>query len=239
MFIPKERVFAGELLGRTKRHSLVSWLLWHHIIGWLAKAELSLGLALALTEVMSLKENPATIEQLVDLAVDVQTSRTCLTAAELDPEMTVSGHTLPGQAHLASAAINIFKTRQRMSETLRTLPGSSLINAPADTDIADPAMAAEMEEAFGGGGYTALQRAALLQLTWDQVASALDGRESAFELHASGGMPAWRARLRAWFENYAELADGVQHLLGVELPPMDLDYFQIVPDERPRAVTPP
>ena len=38
-------------------------------------------------------------------------------------------------------------------------------------------------------------RAALLQMAWDHVASALDGRESAFELHASGGVPAWRGRL--------------------------------------------
>ena len=125
------------------------------------------------------------------------------------------------------------------AETLRSLPGSSLINAPADTDFADPVMAAELEEAFGGGGYTALQRAALLQLTWDQVGSALDGRESAFELHASGGMTAWRARLRAWFGGYSELANGVQQFLGVDLPRMDLDYMQNVPNERPRAVTPP
>ena len=40
---------------------------------------------------------------------------------------------------------------------------------------------------FGGGGYTALQRSAILQLAWDQVASGLDGREAAFELYASGG----------------------------------------------------
>ena len=239
VFIPRERVFAGELMGRTKRHSLVCWLLWHHNIGWLAKAELSLGLALALTEVMGLKENPATIEQLVDLTVDVQTSRTCLTASELEPEMTVCGYAVPGQVHLASAAINIFKTRQRVTETLRGLPGSSLVNAPADTDFSDSVMAAELEEAFGGGGYSALQRSALLQLTWDQVASALDGRESAFELHASGGLTAWRARLRAWFDSYSELANGVQHLLTVDLPDMDLDYLREVPNERPRTVTPP
>ena len=239
VFIPRERVFAGELMDRVKRHSLVCWLLWHHNIGWLAKAELSLGLGLALTEVMGLKENSATIEQLVDLTVDVQTSRTCLTAAELEPEMTAGGYAVPGQIHLAAAAINIFKTRQRVSETLRSLPGSSLVNAPADTDFADPEMAAELEEAFGGGGFTALQRAALLQLTWDQVASSLDGRESAFELHASGGLTAWRARLRAWFAGYDELANGVHQFLGVDLPPLDPDYFRNVPNERPRTVTPP
>ena len=239
VFIPRERVFTGELTDRTKRHSLVSWMLWHHNHGWLAKAELTLGVALALSEVMGLKDNPNTIEQLVDLAVDVQTSRTCLTAAELEPEMTAEGYAMPGQIHLAAAAINIFKSRQRMSEILRSLPGSSLVNAPADTDFADPVMASELEDAFGGGGYTALQRAGLLQLAWDQVASGLDGRESVFELHASGGLNAWRARLRVWFQDYDKLANGVRQLLGEDLPPMDLSGLQNVPNERPRQVTPP
>jgi 4-hydroxyphenylacetate 3-monooxygenase len=63
-------------------------------------------------------------------------------------------------------------------------------------------MAAALEETFGGGGYTAAQRAALLQLAADHVSSALDGRESAFELHASGGVPVWRGRLRRSFASY-------------------------------------
>ena len=100
-------------------------------------------------------------------------------------------------------------------------------------------MASELEDAFGGGGYTALQRAGLLQLAWDQVASGLDGRESVFELHASGGLNAWRARLRVWFQDYDKLANGVRQLLGEDLPPMDLSSLQNVPNERPRQVTPP
>ena len=81
----------------------------------------------------------------------------------------------------------MLKARPRMSEMLRIVPGSSLVVAPTDRDLAAPEMAAGLEESFGGGGYTALQRAALLQMAWDHVSSALDGRESAFELHANGG----------------------------------------------------
>ena len=229
VFVPRSRVFTGEFLNQSRRHSLISWLLWHHSYGWLAKAELTLAIALALAEVMGLREHPQTVEQLVELTVNVQTSRTCMVAAELEPETTVGGHALPNQLHVAAAGINTLRVRQRMGEILRGLPGSSLVNAPADSDFADPAMAAGLEDAFGGGGFTAMQRAALLQLAWDQVSSGLDGREAVFELHASGGLGAWRRRLSAWFEDYSELANGVQQFVQVDLPPLDLSGLQDIP----------
>ena len=229
VFIPRSQVFTGETIDRNRRHSLVGWLLWHHSYGWLAKAELTLAIALALAEVMGLKHNPQTVEQLTELTVNIQTTRSCLAAAELAPEATVSGYALPNQLHVASSGINTLRVRQRMGEILRGLPGSSLVNAPADSDFADPVMAAELEDAFGGGGYTALQRAALLQLAWDQVASGLDGREAAFELHASGGLEAWRSQVAAWFPDYNRLANGVQSFLDVDLPPIDLSSLQNAP----------
>ena len=59
-----------------------------------------------------------------------------------------------------------------------------------------------------------------------EVSSGLDGRESAFELHASGGQEVWRRRLWVWFERCNELANGVQQLLEVTAPPIDLTKFQ-------------
>src|SRR5262244_4097975 len=108
-----------------------------------------------------------------------------------------------------------------MAEILRIVPGSSLVVCPSDTDLVAPELAAGLEDAFGGGGYTALQRSALLQMAWDHVSSALDGRESAFELHASGGVPAWRGRLRRVFPSYNELANAV--LCAIDHPMPDID----------------
>lgn len=239
VFIPRQRVFRAEPIFSTHRQSLPCWLFWHQLYGWLAKAEFTLGLALALTDCMGLQQDTTTVERLVNLVVDVQTSRSCITAAASEPEMTVGGYAMPGQLHVAAASINCLQTRQRMSETLRSLPGSSLLNAPSDTDLAHPEMAADLEEAFGGGGYSALQRAALLQLTWDHVASGLDGRESAFELHANGGVQAWRNRMQAWFDSYNELANGVHQALSVDMPPVDLHSLQQRPLTERRPVTPP
>jgi aromatic ring hydroxylase len=235
VFIPWEHVF---LLGESPE-PVVRWLIWHHLYGWLSKAEFTLGLALALTHAMGLIKHDQTIEHLVDLAIEVQTVRSCLVATERDPRFTAEGYCVPNHAHLAVGGIAILKARQRMAEILRIVPGSSLVVAPSDWDLDAPEVAAGLAESFGGGGYTALQRSALLQMAWDHVSSALDGRESAFELHASGGIPAWRGRLRRNFERYNELANAVVRRLDLPMPEIDLNSIREVPWAPRRTVTAP
>ncbi len=225
VFIPWERVFLVE----PSPEPIATWLLWHHLYGWLAKAEFTLGLALALAHAMGLKEHEQTVDYLVDLVVEVQTVRSCLTAAERDPSFTAAGYCVANHNHLMPGGLSILKARQRISEILRIVPGSSLVVAPSDGDLADPAIAAGLEECFGGGGYTATQRAALLQLAADHVSSALDGRELSFELHASGGVPAWRGRLRRGFPSYNELANAVLGALDLAMPEIDLGAIPAAP----------
>ena len=116
-----------------------------------------------------------------------------------------------------------------MSEILRIIPGSSLVVAPTDNDLPMPELAAGLEETFGGGTWSARQRAALLRLAWDHVSSALDGRESAFELHASGGMPGWRAWLRRSFRDYNSLANAVLKAIDIPMPEIDVASIGIAP----------
>jgi len=235
VLVPWERVFLMDV----SPEPMASWLFWHQLYCWLSKAEFTLGLALACADAMGLTEHEATIEYLVDLIVDVQTVRTCQTAAELDPELTPEGLSIPGKGHVAAGTIAIQKARQRMAEILRILPGSSLVVAPSDKDLAAPEVGAGLEESFAGGGYTALQRSALLQLASDHVSSALDARESAFELHANGGIPAWRGRLRRYFDRYNDLANGVLRALSLDMPEIDLDKIRAIPLTPRRPVTPP
>jgi 4-hydroxyphenylacetate 3-monooxygenase len=233
VFVPWERVFFVD----PSPEAIPRWLRWHHLYNWLSKTEFTLGLALALTHAMGLKEHEQTIEYLVDLIVEVQIVRSCLTAAERDPEFTPAGYCYPNHAHLAAGGIALFKSRQRISEILRILPGSSLVVAPTDRDLAAPELAAGLEVSFGGGGYTALQRSALLQLAWDHVSSALDAREATFEAHASGGMPNWRSWLRRSFKSYNELANAVLGALDLPMPEIDLSSIPVAPPamRRPAA----
>lgn len=239
VFVPFERVFTAESPlgagpgGSGKSTNLVGWLLWHQHHGWLAKLEFSLGLALASLEVMGARNNPVAVNQVIDMLIEVQTARSCMTAAECEPDITDGGFLLPGQTHLASASLHSFRIRQQVTETLRRLPGSSLVMSPAPGDFEDAAMAAGLEDALGGGGYSARQRAALMNLIWDNVSSGLDGRESTYEMHANGGVPAWRMRLRSAFKDYNALANGVLRTLDVEMPEIDISSIAAPP--RPTA----
>jgi aromatic ring hydroxylase len=234
VLVPWERVFLTE----ASPDPVAGWCFWHQLYAWLAKAEFTLGLALACAHAMGLKDHEPTIEYLMDLVVDVQTVRSCQTAAELDPDRSVEGYCMPGRVHVAAGSIAMQKARQRMSEILRLVPGSSLVVAPSDKDLTSPEIGPGLEESFGGGGYTALQRAALLQLAADHVSSALDGRESAFELHANGGVVAWRARLRRAFPDYNALANGVLQALSVDMPEIDLSSLRAMALPARRPVTP-
>jgi 4-hydroxyphenylacetate 3-monooxygenase len=232
--VPWERMFLVD----PSPDRLALWLFWHQLYCWLSKAEFTLGLALACTHAMGLMSHDATIEYLLDLITDVQTVRSCQVAAERDPQFTPAGYCYPNQCHLSAGSIAMLKARPRMSEMLRIVPGSSLVVAPTDADLAAPEVAAGLEESFAGGGYTALQRSALLQLAWDHVSSALDARESAFELHANGGLSAWRGRMRRGFESYNELANGVLRQLSVPMPKIDLSSIPAAPMAPRRPVQP-
>ncbi len=234
VLIPWERVFLTE----PSPEAVARWLFWHQLYCWLSKGEFTLGIALACTHAMGLIAHDATVDYLIDLINDVQTVRSCLVAAELDPDFTSDGFCAPNLMHLSAGSLAMLKARPHMGEIMRTLPGSSLVNAPSDLDLADPELAAGLEESFTGGGYTALQRSALLQMAWDHAGSALDHRESVYELHSNGGAPTWRNRLRRSFNRYDELANGVLRQLGLPMPHVDLSAIRNAPMVTRRPVTP-
>ena len=232
VLISWDRLFLTE----PTSEPVARWLYWHQLYCWLAKAEFTLGLALACSHAMGLTTHDVTIDYLTDLTVDVQTVRSCQRAAELDPTFTPDGFCSPNHLHLSAASIAMLKARPRMQDIMRSLPGSSLVVAPSDYDLADPALSTGLESAFGGGGYTATQRSALLQMAWDHVGSALDHRESVYELHANGGIQAWRGRLRRRFPDYNDLANAVTRQLPLAMPNIDLSSIPAAPMQQQRPV---
>jgi 4-hydroxyphenylacetate 3-monooxygenase len=234
VFVPNNRLFFLD----ANVDPIARWLFWHQLYCWVSKGDFALGLGLALADAMGLVQQAPTVEMLVDMIVDVQTVRSCITAAELDPSFTPEGYCYANHTHISVGSIAMLKARQRLTETLRILPGSSMIVAPSDTDLASAEVGPGLQTSFGGGGYSALQRAALLQMAWDHVGSSLDGRESVYELHSNGGIPVWRARLRRSFDRYNELANAVLKEIEIEMPRIDVGSIPAAPIAPRRVVAP-
>ncbi len=87
VLIPWERVFFVD----PSPEAIPRWLRWHHLYGWLAKAEFTLGLALALTHAMGLSEHEQTIDYLIDLVITVQTVRSSLDRGRARPRVHPGG----------------------------------------------------------------------------------------------------------------------------------------------------
>jgi aromatic ring hydroxylase len=234
VFVPWERIFLVDF----PPEPIATWLFWHQLYCWLAKAEFTLGLAGACIQAMALTAHDPALEGLVDLVTEVQTVRSCQIAAEFDPVFTAAGYCYPNHLHVAAGSIALLKARQRMNEILCNMPGSSLVVAPSDRDLEHPELAAGLEAAFGGGGWTAKQRSALLQMIWDHVGSAHDTREATFELHANGGIASWRGRLRRGFADYDRLANAVLRQMPFPMPQVDLSAIKNAPLAPRRVITP-
>ena len=218
---------------------MARWLFWHQLYCWLSKAEFTLGLALACTHAMGLASHDATVEYLVDLITDVQTVRSCQTAAERDPEFTPEGYCSPNHApslrrqhrHAEGAAAH----GRDPAHLARLVAGRG-----ADRPRSRRARVGRRawRNRSPAAATPRRQRAALLQMAWDHVGSALDHRESVYELHANGGIPSWRGRLRRSFNRYEELANGVLQQLDLPMPKIDLQSIRNAPLVVRRPVNP-
>ncbi len=114
VFVPHDRLFLLD----ANVDPIARWLFWHQLYCWLSKGDFALGLGLALTDAMGLTQQPPTIEMLLDMITDVQTVRTCITAAELDPSFTAEGYCYPNHVHISVGSIAMLNARQRLTETL-------------------------------------------------------------------------------------------------------------------------
>jgi 4-hydroxyphenylacetate 3-monooxygenase len=216
VFVPWERVFALGPELRTP-FGVELWLLWHQTIGFLGRAEFTLGLALAIADAQETRDAPMTTERLIDLVTATQTLRSLLAASELEPETSKSGYARPHRVHLAPAALHGIRVRKELPEVLRLLCGSSALTAPTEVEL-EGELGPGFEASFGGGRYNVRQRAALFHAAWDHISSALEGREHSYELFGNGGVFVWRERLKRWFDRYDDLANRAVATLDLSMP---------------------
>jgi aromatic ring hydroxylase len=228
VFVPWDSVFVYRDVefANTYLNHHVTWLVLHHLARMVARAEFSIGLALATADSLGTSRNAGVIETIIDLVLYVSTLRSGLRAATLDAVTTPAGVAMPHPMHIAAATVYALRNRARMADVVRTMAGYGAMLAPIVAELENPEIGPALQKSYGNGPHTARQRAALLHLVRDHTASALDAREAAFEALASAGMHTWRLRTRMGFEDYEYLANAVlTHLDGEDMPKADMSFL--------------
>jgi aromatic ring hydroxylase len=195
VFIPWESVFVHRnpaTIGSLERH--YSFQILAQLSRALARAEFSVGLALAAADSLGTGKVPAVETALTDLFLHAETLRTSIAASVLDCEISPAGVAMPNMLHMAVGYMYAFENRAKTADTLRTLGGQSVITAPglADLRSSENGYASEL---FGGGDLNAEQRTLLWNAIRDHTVSTLEGREQIYTSLATAGSFTWRKRI--------------------------------------------
>ena len=155
---------------------IARWLFWHQLYCWLSKAEFTLGLALACTHAMGLTaarpddQIPARSDhRRADRAKLPDRGRT---RSAVHRGGLLLSEPLPSRGRQHRDAEGAAAHERNAAHPARLVAGGG---ARRHAILPSRSSRAGLEESFSGGGYTALQRSALLQMAWDHVSSALDG----------------------------------------------------------------
>ena len=213
---------------------------WHHLYGWLAKAEFTLGIALALTDAMGLKQHDMTVDYLVDVIAEVQVVRSCIAGAEHDPDFTAERvlRAEPRASRRGGGITSLFKSRQRISELLRIIArlvagGGARRQRPRDPRAgAGPGRKLRRRR---------LHRAAACRATPARLGSRLVGigwarvgvRGARQRRHA-GLAPLAQAQLLC---DYNQLANAVLDFIDLDMPAIDVSGIGTAPIAARRAVS--
>jgi 4-hydroxyphenylacetate 3-monooxygenase len=228
VFVPWEDVFVYRDVELSNRFfdGHVMWLAFHHLARILGRVEYTIGLALAVTDALNTNRNPAVQNVIVDMIFHAETIRAALAASCAQATISDAGVAVPHMRSLAAGTKYALENRASFADTARTLAGFGSMLAPLPADFDDPDVGSWLTQSYGGGTWTGRQRAWLLHLVRDHLASALDGREAAFESLASGGTHLWNMRVRVGYERYEELATRAMGAVDGDVPEMDFGHMR-------------
>jgi 4-hydroxyphenylacetate 3-monooxygenase len=211
VLVPWESVFIyGDVeLSNHEFDGSVMWLAFHHLCRILARAEFTLGLSLAVCDSLATIKTPGVQSALIDQVFYLETIKAALIASCADAQISEAGFAFPEVNSLGGGTVFALDNRAKVADAARTLAGFGSMLSPVQAELEDSVVGPWLKRTYGGGGWTAEQRASLLHVVREHLASGLDSREAAFEALASGGKHLWRLRMRMAYPRFEELANRV------------------------------
>ena len=219
VLVPWERVF---LYGDVDRANALwdATLTRHHtghqgIVRGVAKAELLVGIAIALARSAKTDAFLHVQEMLGELIGYLELARSAVLLAEQRATPSVWGTISPDIAPIQAIRYHFPRWCARMLEVIQILGGGSLLSIPAEADM-DEAAEHGVARFFGSGDDSSGQeRMRLLKLAWDASGDSFGQRQQQYERYHSGD-PVRLAALQYLAYDTSALDDVVARALAVE-----------------------
>ena len=190
VLVPWERVFLlGDVemcnawAGRTNRNAHTG----HQVVTKnVVKCEFILGLANLMVQTLGSGQIPQVQQLLAEAIENLEVTKACLRAAEVDAEIDEWGGALPRVYPAAGRPKAVHRhVPPRMAAILHLLGSSSLMALPSEADMNGP-LAPEIKQYLETDTATAEQRVRLFRLAWDTCCSAFGSRQVLYECYFGG-----------------------------------------------------
>ena len=207
---PADPSFYGKLF-----HGAVNVGPWYVLVRMAVKAELLLGVCVAVTDYLGTAEQPPARAAVADLIVYLETMRSFIHAAETRPVRSRSGLTLPDPVLGQAARVFAIENHPRMLHLIRELCGASILTAPGRADLRNPEVAAWIDRYYVGPDEHAYERFRMLKLAWELACDSFGSRQLLFEMYNVTSAATNKQRLAAAYDvaPYVALA---KRLAGIE-----------------------
>ncbi len=189
VLVPWERVF---LLGDIERCNNMAMMTnqythsGHQVVTKnVVKCEFILGLVSLMAHTLGSGQLPHVQQMIAEVIENLEVTKACLRAAEVDAEVDRWGVMLPSPFPLMVARNLFIRMYPRMAEILHLLGSSSLMALPTEADLSGP-LAPEIERYLETDTASAEERVRLFRLAWDMCCSSFGSRQVLYERFFQG-----------------------------------------------------
>jgi 4-hydroxyphenylacetate 3-monooxygenase len=149
------------------------------------KCEFILGLANLMVQTLGSGQLPQVQEMMAEIIENLEVTKACLRAAEVDAKTDQWGVMCPAEFPLMIARQLFIRMYPRMAEILQLLGSSSLMALPTEADL-NGVLAPEIDRYLETDTASAQDRVRIFRLAWDTCCSSFASRQVLYERFFQG-----------------------------------------------------
>jgi 4-hydroxyphenylacetate 3-monooxygenase len=207
VFIPWERVFylrpaqAADLAFEGQVfQGAIGLGPWYVLVRMAVKAEVLLGICVAITEALGTADQPLAQMALADAMVYLETLRALIQAAETQPIRSPSGLALPHPTLALAGRICAIERYPHLLQIIRELCGSGLLMAPGQADLHHPEIGPHLRRYVVGEDTGDAEYIRLLKLASEYACDGFAARQLLFEMYNVGSLATNKQRLATSYD---------------------------------------